>query len=349
MRGVAGSVICSCLIGALVPRAAAQAGPALSVTRGPGAEECPDTTVLSSRIEQLGSRPGAAPVAYEVSFTRDHDGFTAAIRTSADGGAARILRDRGATCAALAQAAAVTLALLLDPSARSDTALARVTPRAPSVPPSPVTAAAEEPVLAAQAAASAPEGTPVDAGWAQVAPASPIAHEPADAPTLATLSLGVAGVVGVVRPVAPALAGELGVALGRVRLGAGVLWIAPQSLELGPGQVAQSLLSGVARPCLALLRGAGLRFDACSGIHAGVLRANADAYTRNDEASELWLALPFELALAGLNAPLGWELGASVLVPLRRHDFVIDNLGVVYESTAVAMMIALRGFGLWVL
>src|SRR4051812_35338133 len=90
-----------------------QAGP--SVSRGVGAEECPDAAALSRRIDHIrGRTENTERTTYNVRFTRRADGFAAEIRTGEGNGSVRLLKARGATCEALAQATAVTLSLLLD-------------------------------------------------------------------------------------------------------------------------------------------------------------------------------------------------------------------------------------------
>jgi hypothetical protein len=111
----------------------------------------------------------------------------------------------------------------------------------------------------------------------------------------------------------------------------------------------ETLLSGVARTCLSAWRGTALRFDLCSGIYAGLLKVEARGYTRNDAVEKTWLAVPLGVALATAGAPLGLEVGASALLPLRRNDFSIDNLGVAYQSWPVGMLLSLRAVGTWVL
>jgi hypothetical protein len=165
----------------------------------------------------------------------------------------------------------------------------------------------------------------------------------------ATLSLGGGALLGVLAPIAPAFAGEIGIGTRRFRTSIGALWVPAQTSEVGPGSVRQSLLSGVARTCLAPLRGSLLRLDVCSGIYAGILNGEGRGYTENERAATPWLALPFELTLASLSPGIGWELGATALVPLRRHEFSIDGVGTAYESLPVGVLVSVRAVGLWTL
>ena len=164
-----------------------------------------------------------------------------------------------------------------------------------------------------------------------------------------TFSLGGGGLAGVVQPVAPVVVGELGIGIERFRTNIGALWMPPQTLDFGPGTLDESLLSGAARTCLSAMRGGSLRLDLCSGFYVGRLSVEARGYTVNKTVSKTWLAVPIGVALATTSSPLGVELGASALVPLRRDDFSIDNLGVAYRSWPVGMLLSIRAVGSWVL
>jgi len=307
--------------------ASAQQAEVLNVTREPGAEGCPDTNALLVRIAQLRGRPEAgATTHYDVRFTREDGGFAAAIRARGGAGGERVLRDRGQTCAALEQAAAVTIALLLDSDARASVRK-----------PAPADAA---PAPAAQIGAPGPADRPAAAP-------EPAAGGRVASPPRASLRLGAGALIGVVRPLAPALGAEAGIGLGRVRFGAGVLWVPAQALEHGPGEVRESLLGGKARACFAAAGGSIVRLDLCSGLYAGQLKVSARDFTRDDSAAKHWLALPLEIGLASDATPLGWELAAALLVPLRRHDFAVDGLGVVYESLPIAVLLSLRAVAEW--
>ncbi|MDC0680625.1 hypothetical protein [Sorangium atrum] len=318
--------------------ATAQTEPFLSVTRGAGAESCPDAARLIERVEQLRGRPETgASGSYVVEFTREADGFRASIRS---GSGARELRDRSRSCAGLEQATAVTLALLLDSDGQASSpqgpgVVARDAP--PPAPPAPSpSASAERPLVARPAPAGA-------GGGEREAPTSERGA------TRLTLAAGAAGLFGVVRPFAPALSTELGIGGARFRAAIGALWLVPQTLELGPGELRETMFGGVVRACFAAAGVGVLRFDVCSGVHAGRLKAAASGFTRNDAVEKTWLAIPFELSLASLAGPLGFDVGAAALVPLRRNDFSVDGVGVAYRSPPVGALVSLRGVGSWVL
>lgn len=298
----------------------ARATPSLSVTREEGAESCPDTDALRAHVERLrGHQATSEPSDYHVRFSRRGGVFRAEIRVGASAGA-RVLRDRRATCASLEQATALTLALLFD----SDLS---------ALPPEKSEPEPEEPrVVEPPKPLDRPTPEPVPSNGAHLA-----------------LSLGGGALFGVVQTVAPSALGEVGIGVNRFRTGIGVLWMPSQTRDFGPGQLRYSLLSGVARTCLTAARSSVVRFDVCSGIYAGLLKVRAYNYTRNAAADKAWLAVPVGVSLTTTSAPVGVEVAASALFPLRRNDFSIDRLGVAYASWPVGMLLSMRAVGSWLL
>ena len=308
------------VIGTLHGTARAQSMDALRVDRGPGAEDCPDGMSLSERISAIRGRPDAPNhETYEVSFSHTADTFSATIRGGPNGESQRVLEGRGPTCAALAQATAVTLALLFDSEADS-----RSQPKPePAPPPAPPPKIEKPPV--------------------EAIPPPPHAHTHIDS----TLSIGAAGLAFVLRPLSPAFTGELGLRVEGFRVGLGVLWNPTQSLSLEPGRVKESLLGGTARTCVALSRGQSVELDVCSGLFVGAVTAHAEGFTQNDRRVRSWLAVPVELSLAELSGPVGWEVSASALGTLVHPDFEVQNLGAAYRSPRVGAMLTFRAVGLW--
>ncbi|MES1183892.1 MAG: hypothetical protein ABUL60_08745 [Myxococcales bacterium] len=297
------------------------AAPFLSVTRAEGAESCPDTETLRAHIERLrGHQATREPSAYHVRFSYRAGVFRADIQVGQSSGA-RVLLDRRTTCASLEQATALTLALLLD----SDASALPPEESSHETEPAPPLVTRRERL---------PDHT---------APALDVGKNT----THLALSLGGGALFGVVQPVAPTALAELGIGVNRFRTGLGVLWMPAQTRDFGPGQLRQSLVSGVARTCLTTVRGAQLRFDLCSGIYAGLLRVRAFHYTRNDSADKAWLAVPLGFSLATTSSPVGVEVSASALLPLRRNDFSIDHLGVAYDSWPVGLLLSMRAVGVW--
>jgi hypothetical protein len=286
----------------------AQQPPHLTVERAQGAEQCPDTESLNARIDQIRGRSSHEPAgSYRVDFLHREDVFSAVITTGPGGSKVRVLEHTGPTCTSLASATAVTLALLFDADATVK---------------------------------NGPEPIPAPSPIAVIDVPPVIERPPAE--RTATLSLGPVGLAGVLRPVSPALAGEVGVGGARWRTGIGVLWAIPQTLSLGPGTIDEKFVTGVARGCGAPVRSGALRLDICSGALLGLVTAEATSYTRNDRRARNWIAFPLEVAASWWAPPIGWELGVSGLVPVRRQDFSIDGLGVAYRSPPIAAMLSLR-------
>lgn len=321
MRGRLGrllSLVSSSVLIAVLHRSAhAQGLPALRVEREPGAEGCPDAASLGERIVAIRGRADTPNHhRYELSFTHSADSYSATIRSEPKGESQRVLTDQGHTCTAVAQAAAVTLALLFDSDAE----------RAPPAKPAP-----------------APPPTPAPAKLESIAAKPTRAHSHLQG----TLSLGVGALSFVIRPLSPVFGAEIGVRAARFRGGLGVLWVPPQVLTLDPGHVKEWLLSGVARACVPLIAAPRIALDVCSGLLVGALDARADGFTNNEHRRRVWLAVPLGLSLSHLSGSLGWELSASALGALVHHDFEVEGLGVAYGAPRVGGLLTLRAVGLF--
>ncbi|RYZ07735.1 MAG: hypothetical protein EOO73_10410 [Myxococcales bacterium] len=282
------------------------------MTREADAEGCPDTAELSAHVARLRGGEGAgARGSYQVTFSHRSGVYRAAIRMGVGGGL-RVLQDRGPSCASLEQATALTLALLLDSDAHELT-VEEHEPEPPRVAP--------------------PEPAPV-----------PTVREPPEPlhDVHGTLSVGGAGLFGVLGPAAPALLVDAGIVVNRFHGGVGALWMPAQQLSLAPGHLSQTLLAGVARSCYAAMDRRPLRVELCTGIYAGLVHVEASGYTRNEALKRAWLAVPLEASLSARSGAFGLELGVTALLPLRQSDFAIDNLGTAYDSWRVGGLLSLR-------
>jgi hypothetical protein len=304
------------LVGAVERQGWGQSAPVLTVDRSAGAEGCPDVDALTTRVEHIrGKQADQVKVGYRVTFAHDENGFSATIRSSPDASGERTLEDRGATCAALAQATAVTLALLLD----SDTSSSEPPPKPPP-PPAPVPPTA--PALAPPPATDR------------------------SSPRL-TLTVGGGALIGVVKDVSATLVGQAGISVARWHMGLGVFGTIPQDLALGPGTVHESLIGGVASICYAPVESAPWSLDVCSGGYLGRLNAEGRGYSTNTEQGRSWVAIPLEAGVTYGTGAFGAQLAGAAIFPIERQNFKIDNLGVAYESKAVAAMLSLRVIGRW--
>lgn len=311
----------------LAGRASAQSGP-LSVSRAPGADDCPDAAALLARIERIrGAQMHGGQPGYRVSFARDSAGIHAEI-TSAQSAGARVLDDSGPDCAALAQATAVSLALLFDADVRA----------------------------LADAAASTPEAAPMESRVAttprdaQRASAlgtddvQPAPREDADhaAALHASAALGAGLLIGVTGPSALALALELGLEGDVLGLRLGAHYALPHVIDVAAGEVRESLIAGSLTGCFAAWSASPWRLEGCAGALLGALHASAHGFAQDRSGTRLWSALAFDVRLGHAPDPLGAAVVLSVLIPLRRQDFAIEGAGVAYPSLPVAALFGVR-------
>jgi hypothetical protein len=302
------------------PRALAQA---LTVTREPGAEECPDADALEAQVVTLrnGQRL-ALDAAYHVHFagTAEQRRATLSSASPAQAERVRVLDARGPSCRGLAQATALTLALLLDEQAQ----------------------------LAAEPARKKPplrRSEPEPGRELQRDPAG--AREPALPERALSLTLGGGVLLGVTRTLAPLWLAEVGFSQRRFRVDLGALGVPVQRLDFAPGSLREWLVAGSLRGCYLPYRAPRLSIGTCTGAFLGLIDVRTRGYTRNARRKEMWAAIPIELFFGYQRGPFALQVAAQALIPLRRPDFSIDGLGTAYASWPVAASLALRVLGLW--
>jgi hypothetical protein len=277
----------------------------LSVARGEGALDCPDEARFSRQVAALTSGAIEPGLRIQVEFVRRPTGLEATLRVSGPRQGLRSLADPGPSCAALAEAAAVTVALLLDPQSTEKPA----PPRPPPLPP------------------------------------PPLPPPPREAPLPARLVLGLGPAISGRLTAQPAFGVGLGGGLRPQRRGpgveAGLLWLPRRAFPLpDPGADAGS---GEVRVSLLAARGAGcwwlgdpsFQGAACAEVGAGAYLASGVDYYRTQDSTGLWIGAGPGLRAAGkIAGPVGWGAGASWFFPLHRHDFVIDRVGKAFEAPA---------------
>jgi hypothetical protein len=322
-------------VGLLVPRQLrAQTPPPVTVEREAGAEDCPDTAGLGARIQAMLGHGAAIPdsTAYRVSFSHSPGVFSAAIRSGADGATVRYLNAREPSCAALAHATALALAVLFDADfagnadgAASDRAApASAEPPAPPLTPPPTKTVPRHP----------------DDESDEDEAASGRASERVDP----WFSLGAAGLAFALRPVVPALLADFGIEASHFRGSMGVLWVPPQTIRVPPGSADENLIGGNFRGCYAIARRGVWRWDWCTGAVIGAATAAAHGFSTNQRHTELFLAFPLELGLSARAHSFGWQLGLSGLVLAPPNEFNVAGVGLTYHAAPIAGMLALRVF-----
>jgi len=231
---------------------------------------------------------------YEVQIFRSDDGYAAIIQS---GGLARQLSDPGPTCGELAEALALTLAILLDSEAP---------PRAAPTPPPVVT---------------------------QPQPPPPPVRPPPPPPLPprkrwdASLELGAAQSFGVLTPLSWAFTGEVSLRFRAFSIGAGAIWLPTRTVEAAPGTVDLGLVAGTARACATVAGELDApRFSLCGQPMLGVIRGEGNGYTPDRAGIAPWFALGIgALAEGPILGPIGWSARATLTVPVVTQKFTVDR------------------------
>jgi hypothetical protein len=274
----------------------------LTVARGQQALSCPDEDELAAMVRRArsGDARSTAGLRIDVEIRPFPGGFEASIRASGARQGERVLRVDG-PCEGLAQALAVSLALLLDDDGQWS-------------PP----AASSSPVASASSAASAP---PVVSAIGQPSspPASPASRRP-DLVLGAGLARGLPG---------DAVAPLLLVGVQRTGPGWGLLargaysW-SDYSLLQGGVSVQTALLQG--RACW-MPADSTLQAGLCGRLGVGVLRGTGSGHSEDRSVLRPWAGAG-PAAVIGGGGPRGAILlEAGLWVPLRRETFSVDNVG----------------------
>lgn len=302
-------------------------GGALVVQRTPDAYDCPDAAALAVMIGKLtnkGPEPAdAATVAtdrFDVEFSRATHRYRVVVRTRGARTGVRTLDDAGATCASLAEATALTIAVIVDPEGVKL--------------PEPVEAAA--PPFTEPAAVSPP---PADAS--PPATAAPAGSDSTSSRWSLAIETRGGAALGVVREMAPVALVDVAVRPSRLfSFDAGALFIPTQSLALERGTIDVWLLAATANACV-WPYAERVRVGGCLGVAAGSIRGEGRGFPVSSAASRAWLAATGAAKATGpIVGPLGWSAQAGLVVPSHRESFGIEGAGVAYQSPSVAGILA---------
>lgn len=274
------------------------------VSRDERAQVCPDAEHLANAVAALMERPavhvGAAPadVQLAVSLTCDDEGCSAQVLASGGATGLRALRDPDPTCAGLADALAVSIAVLLDWQG----------PQPPAPPPT---------------SPSPPVPTPQVTVTIQAPPRI----------TSPPLHLGYFAGAGVALGLLPhvSLSLDAGLTLSAHSLPArftlGLHWLPEQSMSFHQGNIHTRLLSERLTGCVPVLK-SPVELAPCAALTLGHFRAVGSRFTDNSTVHATWL-------LAGLGAELRLPLGQRVSLSAqalgqarsREHTITVAGLG----------------------
>jgi hypothetical protein len=316
------------LIAARSPDARAQPAPADRVVlRWTAPEGCPAGDRVTAEVDRLLGASGARPPkALDVSARVTEDpagGFRVHLETPGEGGS-REREIKGVSCAAIADATALIIALMIDPAAVA-AAPPALPPSPPSPPlPSPPPSPAPPPLPSPSPPPSAPRPSPPPAANGIRPSFRLLAWAGADLGTLSSVAFAAGGAaVMVVGPV-------------RIELGAGA-WpartvVVPARPSTG-GDV--SLVTGSAGACydvLAVTPRRPFELGPCGGFEVGRLHAVGVGVSTLGEGNALWSAARFGGLFAW--APIQWlalELRVEAAFPFARPTFVLENDGDVFR------------------
>lgn len=315
---------------------------------------CPDGPRIDAAVDRLlGGPPPASGRTLRVTGVvtpRDDGAFDLALATEDEGGHRGRRALTGATCEALADAAALVIALGWDPAA---VAAARARPAAaepvgaPAPTPEPPPAPAPPPSPAPAVAPPPPPGRPRSPGTVAPSaspPTSPsAAGDGARAPRIG-LGIGVVVEAGGLPGLSVGVAGAASLLLGpyRVEVSGTGIPAAEAALEGDTdrgGRFGQVL--GAAAVCRAVAPwrggGAGHEVSACVGLEGGAILATGFGVDEERDATQPWVA-----PRAGVSGRLELVRGLAlrgdlvVAVPLLRDTFLLDQLGEVHRPAAVS-------------
>jgi hypothetical protein len=290
-------------------QAADFAGGTLTVARDAETADCPDEAALAAATLALGRPPAdrTEGVAVSVVFQRDAFGYGAIVTTPGSHGGVREIRKPGPSCATLAEAVSVVLAVLFDLAPAEQPAAEHATVLAPPPPPAPLPLPTSD------------------------APERPRSREPLAPTRTPRVIVGVgahgAGGYGLLgaAPVG-AVTGAVRVGIGRWELGVGALGAPNRSVEYIERFVHLSVVAG-------RLVGCGWLFSSrsrpdvgfCAGVLLGRMRARGDGFDENAPvAQDAWFAA--EAGAAGrfpLTANIAVRLGISLIVPSRSQEYTV--------------------------
>jgi hypothetical protein len=288
-----------------------------------GSQDCPDSAALAERVRGvaganvISAELGPAPFEtwVQVAVTRNFGGYSAQISTSGLRHGNRTLEDLGPSCASLADAIAVTLAIFLDPYANvppPKAALPAVVP--PSSP---------EPKAKPQSPAAPPHRS----------------HFFLDAGAGITLNL--------LDHAMPVFAGNAGLHLTpswSLSLGGG--YVLTDTVASPGGEVELSLAYADLRGCGRAL-GASDRahLDWCLAVMIGSLRGSGHGYADGASKGVAWSAMALGPdVIFPFTRSLSWILTGEAVLPLTRDGFDVQYQGsrsLAFRPSAVAGLISL--------
>jgi hypothetical protein len=305
---------------------------ALTVTRDDGTRDCPDSTDLAARVEYITGRrlfdAGATTASdawVQVAFVRELGGIRAVISAAGTRKGTRTLDDVGPGCASLADAVAVTVAILLDPAAPPTAASAR---QAEAVLPAPIPA----PTTALR----------IDTPAVAVEPPVTVDEFPSYG-----IEASFGASIAVLEHATPLVEAGLRVRLIELfRLAVGGGFLFPDRVAYSTGTIDLTMTYGYVRGCTPLVQGKKTTLELCAEPMFNALRGSGNDYDNPDSRWVFWPSLAGVLQAYGtISQSTLWSLRALVLAPLIRQGFSVNSDGVPEQAFIVPPVGAMLELG----
>ncbi len=298
----------------------------LVVTRGDGAQACPDAATLAEQVRGvaganviaagLGGTPTEPMETWvQVAIAHDFGGYRAQISTLGLHHGTRTLEDLGPGCSSLADAVAVTIAIFLDPYANTPMPPAAVIVSAPAAPAAPKPAPHTQPVWRLEPFLDASGGVAVRM----------LEHSE------------------------PLLSASIGLHLTeRWSLALGGSYVFPDTKQNDARKIALKLSYGYLLGCgRALGTREGARVDWCVAPLLGSLGGRGEGYTSTSSRRLFWLAVAAgPQAVFPFGGLLSGVLMGQAVLPLTRHGFDEEAAGTRTTVFAPAAVAGLVSFGI---
>jgi hypothetical protein len=330
MRPFAAQVLAVALLA--TGSAAAQTPSAGLVLRWRAPRGCPSEGEVIAAVTRLLGRPVEDPSPRRVAVARIRRARRGwSLRITVSTGATRRHRAlAGDTCDEVSEAAALVLALAIDP----DVAARPAGP--PDPPPTPPPAVSIAP----------PSAPPTAPPPAPAPPAIPPSTPPRVAPSLRGFArLEALGDLGAQPALTWGATLVVGLSVRAFRAELSATYFGPQRALVRPGDPTQggdiSLVAGSLRGCLAAPIGP-VDLGGCAGAELGVQSGAAFGVNRPSRGEALWVALPLAATLRrSLSRRFGVHVEAGASIPLLRRQFAIEGLGAVFRPAPITVRASL--------
>jgi len=332
-------------------------GPGPAVAQEPPVEltweapqDCPTADEVRAEIARLlgPSETSRGTIVARAVVVQEGEAFRLELRAAdaSAGGAGGSRSLTGESCRTVADAAALIVALMIDPEAvavaQAGSPVVDAPPLAESTPPIPPPAV--EPVV--PPSPSPPRAAPEEtaSGLAPVPVAATTASSPlvrAESP--AFVGAGIVGDLGSLPGLAfgPSLHG--GLVFGALDLRLRLLFLPPRrSAAEAPPTAAGDLwlFAGGVAVCWTPLR-ARIELGACGGLEGGVMLGEGSGVTRSVRDGAPWIG-PWAVARAAFEVTpwLAASVALEAMVPLNRPAFVIEGVGTIHRAGPVVGRLA---------